>query len=517
MATRRALLAGITGVAGVAAAAALPAMTARALDPVDTKGYFDQIDGTALKVTSNNEASQCWTWAYWMKSYLTMYEAYGPTATGTHYLDRFVAHADAMLAQRDSVRGVTDFRGLSGNVWRNTSPVGFVTLRGPGGEPLLEVRTASRTPRPATCDVTVAAGSEPATFRLTVQNRLGTTITEVVDNLTLDPADSARYAVQVLHDRFPLYQGTSLWVTGRDLRTVRDPADLPVAGTTPVANPSYVWALDSGLLAFPLARFARLVGATPALAAGYGAKAAAYLQAAQDAVLFHEGEYVTVGAGGLYVYAADAPVYFDGQAMPTNQKDAVAGAAAEIARATGDPFWGDRAYRLSVTTRSQFTFGTTPTGSPSVTWPYHNTNSGCYTGYAKSANPADAVSQYVPWYGGNQIAEDLGHAELTLTAAATTLQGGFGYTGSDLQAAANQLTEVLVVGSGSGIGSYPRVDGSGTFNDPGQRHSPGFWLPIAPWDHTVASRVREHFLQHSIGSSPLGTANLVWAMQRWGI
>jgi hypothetical protein len=81
---------------------------------------FDQADqnlnaGDGYKDATNEEAAYGWQEGYVLQSYALMYRAH----QDTYYLDKFVDHADAVLANRDSVRGVSDYRGLSLPVWRN--------------------------------------------------------------------------------------------------------------------------------------------------------------------------------------------------------------------------------------------------------------------------------------------------------------------------------------------------------------------------------------------------------------
>ena len=94
-----------------------------ACEIVDFRALFDQLDqkGGDWYKNYNNEAGYlAFREAYVMQAYLLMYETYRDTC----YLEKFIEHADSVLKQRDSVRGVTDYRGLSLPAWRRTNEPG---------------------------------------------------------------------------------------------------------------------------------------------------------------------------------------------------------------------------------------------------------------------------------------------------------------------------------------------------------------------------------------------------------
>ena len=74
-------------------------------------------DGNWYQGENNDAAYLAWAESYVMMGLAAQFRATGdPTQ-----LDRMTRHLDAVLDQRDSVRGVTDYRGVSGDCWRNTS------------------------------------------------------------------------------------------------------------------------------------------------------------------------------------------------------------------------------------------------------------------------------------------------------------------------------------------------------------------------------------------------------------
>src|SRR5688572_15437781 len=79
---------------------------------------YDGVEGGDWHIGQNNEtATLAWGESYVMMSLASMFRVTGHRM----YLDRLAQHLDAVLEQRDDVRGVADYRGISGACWRNTS------------------------------------------------------------------------------------------------------------------------------------------------------------------------------------------------------------------------------------------------------------------------------------------------------------------------------------------------------------------------------------------------------------
>ncbi|MFI6827147.1 hypothetical protein ACIBG5_08600 [Kribbella sp. NPDC050241] len=138
---------------------------------------------------NENRGAVGWGEAYVLQSYLLMWEAY----RDLYYLDKTIDHADHMLATRDSVRGVTDWRGLSLPAWRIYWPysAGGLALADVLGRPSLRLRTAWTFAE--SLGVTVSAGTNPGTFKITTYHR-DNHVGRTHDNLTMDPT-SADFAV----------------------------------------------------------------------------------------------------------------------------------------------------------------------------------------------------------------------------------------------------------------------------------------------------------------------------------
>lgn len=124
--TRRALLgtavAGTLAAGGTAQALAAPPTPQQARQSTSTtRAAFDAADlafndGEGRADETNEAGLLSWQESYVMLGYVLMYRAH----RDLYYLDKYVSHADRVLANRDSIRAVTDYRGLSLPVWRNS-------------------------------------------------------------------------------------------------------------------------------------------------------------------------------------------------------------------------------------------------------------------------------------------------------------------------------------------------------------------------------------------------------------
>src|SRR5690606_38386072 len=155
---------------------------------------------------------------YVLQAYLLMYEA----VRDRYYLDKAIDHIDHVLANRDSERGFTDWRGLSVPGWRTGDPysAGEVPLTDARGRPTLRLRTARADS--ARTEVSVAAGSTPGTFQVSLHHPVYQ-VSETHDNLTMDP-DSPDYAVTRINAAF---DANAVQTTAKDLRERPDAAGDP--------------------------------------------------------------------------------------------------------------------------------------------------------------------------------------------------------------------------------------------------------------------------------------------------
>ncbi len=79
--------------------------------------YDNVADGAWYMGQDNTSANLAWGESYVMSALAAMFRASGHPM----YLERLAEHVDALLLQRDDALGVSDYRGVSGACWRNTS------------------------------------------------------------------------------------------------------------------------------------------------------------------------------------------------------------------------------------------------------------------------------------------------------------------------------------------------------------------------------------------------------------
>lgn len=114
-----------------------PFSAAQAVSGSEVEQLFKQFDtrnnGNWYKDYNNENGALAWDESYVMRGYLEMYQA----TKDTKYLDKFIVHGDSVLKQRDSERGVKDYRGLSLPAWR-----GGPRYTGNGTYKIFDVHTA---------------------------------------------------------------------------------------------------------------------------------------------------------------------------------------------------------------------------------------------------------------------------------------------------------------------------------------------------------------------------------------
>ncbi|MCX4239675.1 hypothetical protein [Paraliomyxa miuraensis] len=109
--------------------------------------YDNVADGDWYMGQDNTSANLAWGESYVMSALAAMFRA----TRHPMYLERLAAHADAVLQQRDDALGATDYRGVSGACWRNTSyqaggePYCYAVHTGMIVQPMLEFVAALRT------------------------------------------------------------------------------------------------------------------------------------------------------------------------------------------------------------------------------------------------------------------------------------------------------------------------------------------------------------------------------------
>lgn len=450
-----------------------------------SRATFDQFEqafhasGAVGQPTHTNEAGALgWGQSYVMAAFVRMYEAY----QDTHYLDRLVANADQVLAGRDSVRGVTDYRGLSLPAWRNSSyTAGGVTLLDANGKPSLEVRSALTNVNDAVA--TVTAGED--TFTLEVRNPVKNRVSTFPD-LTMETV-----AARILSS-YPQ----------PNMVTVRVLGDAPpVPGATKLAAAPVHFSVHTGMITYPLASFVRIVYNEPRLWRRYKRKADEYLAACRAAADVHEREWVD---SGHFIWPKGMPVPYDGTEQPHNQSLGLGQTYAELAKATGDRVYRERVRKLAAT----FAADLTVDADDAYVWPYWPTFGKLYNGYTK----ADDVSEYTPSYGtpgkGAQQKEDLSHGGIDVEFAALA------FPRTELGRFARTYTKNLATSDNGIATTFLYVDGTGGLAAPGQYLQAPRYMPVAKSDPALFTHARAVYDDHQpgpvTGSTILCVAYLNW-------
>ncbi|GAB3433561.1 hypothetical protein [Flindersiella endophytica] len=449
--------------------------------------------------------------AYVLLALVRMYE----TTKDTVYLDHLIRNADTVLAQRDQERGVADYRGVSGPVWRATGDysAAIATLKDATGKPLLQVRTAQPSVNNrATVEVRQTGGTtQTSPFTLVFRGADGSAVT--ASDLNFNTA-SPRYVFKYVYNN--VYNQTTRWSV-RDVRPDHSNAiGLPVAGTTRLQPAPFVWAVHTGHILYPLASFVRLVYLDAALRANptYSAKADEYLEAAEAGLDFHEREYWINDRGfGAYKLLKGSPVPCDGSNEPHNHINAMAMTMAELYRATGSATWGQRVIQIKNHLRYSMTFV-----NDAYRWPYWPVLSAAYNGWTQTGYTAQDISSFTQTYSPARQAEDLSHAALNLefmTAAYRTGLAGT-FTLTDMQRVSRTYTLNLINGA---TGAHLKVDGTGTAPASYLQQIPR-WIPAAFWNTGVFTHAlavtRAQALQPVMGSVVAGFAYCVWAANGYG-
>jgi hypothetical protein len=478
--------------AALVALAALcgPPPAVAALD-YSTPAAFDALDrgfnrGHGNSLANNDQGALAWGESYVLQAYLLMYQA-------THrrrYLDKFVAQADRVLAQRDSVRGVTDYLGRSLPAWRTANPytVGSVVLPDAAGRPVLELRTTL--PAASHSWVTVGPGTAAGTFRLDLVNDaranqmtspcgpLRPAPTASFDDLTMHRGEPS-YAVDVVN---AAYGSTPMQATAREARPDPMVDDQPAYGTFRFRSLPYVYAVQTGMITYPLVRFVGMVRGRAQLAAvpRYADAADRYLAAAEAAIAIFDPDWrMTADGQGSYAFPRGAPVRFDGADAPLNQSLAMGRTLYELALITGRPDYRAKVAALARSLRGDLAVD--PRGS--FVWTYSWRRSAVYTGWDLADRPSDNTL----WYDGFRSAEDTGHGWIDVSFAAADAVNPMGppvFTAGDMQAFAATFTRNMAAVDATGAPAvWDHVDGTGCVGD-ADAIAPA-WMPLAAWDPGV--------------------------------
>lgn len=414
-----------------------------------------------------------WSQSYVLLGLVRMFERYGDT----HYLDRLVDNIDQVLGVRDSVRGVTDYRGLSLPAWRADHPytTGYATLADSNGRPLLDLREALSYAEDTT--VTVTAGSRADTFSVQLVNTAVNRQVTLTD-LSLDPA-AADYAVSRIYAAAP----GPLQLTAADRRQAPTAGDLPAIGEYPMRTKPVIFAVHTGMITYPIAAFVRIVHSEPTLRRRYQRKAVEYLRACEQAVAVHDWEY---DDRGYLVWPKGQPLAYDGCEQPINQSLALGQTLVELALVTGRP-----SYRRRVTALAKMLTGQlTVDAGDACQWHYWPTGGAIYDGFVKTGTPATDRSIFTPSAGPAKQFEDISHGAIDVEFAARAYRARLGVTAQDMARIARTFTQNVATTDPSGLPAVHTTVAGGAIGAASVAHQAPRWMQAAAWDR----RVRDHCL-----------------------
>lgn len=499
-------------------AAATPAVATR---DYSTKATYDWFVDSLAPVASLPNRSPAdengfWTWyqSAVMRTYPMAYRKWGEPK----YLDKLIVDADLLLSERDSVRGVQDWRGLSLPAWRHAYDytAGSTTTTGDvldtAGQPLLRLRigvTGPRDRRRGTA--TITADATPGRFTIVGVRHSGETTTFA--NLTMDPT-SPDYVVTRLYWADPNVNR----LTALDLR------DTPTAGHQPAPGDytmtaDYTYGLvDTALLVQPLADFANTVltdyrlrrsvmsrrRAGEALMT-YADKADEYISAAEDALAIHDGTWRDNSQGeGWYVIPPEHPSVWAGSDMPHNQNLAMAKAYLQLADATGNSAYLDRSEMLYRRFKNDLTSEDLPGATTAFVWYYNHPEGLFFNGWTRD----DHISNRIPYSNGHKAIEDTSHSTIDIAAVVLAAKHGLIFNAGDMQRFARTFNEKIVSITAAGdIRIWSNVNGTGTLG--GQDNVAGPWARLQPWNQQTYDTALEIYNRDQVLVSRGHTAESV--------
>ena len=446
-------------------------------------------DGGSYGETNDSDGSSesgllAWAESYVMRAYLLMFRAHGDTA----YLDSFVDHTDAVLANRDSVRGVTDYRGESSPAWRADSPftIGRTELEDAQGRATLELRSGLTNGDAGTVTVT----AEGQTFDLVVHNWSQERTTSY-HGLTMDP-DDADYAVdRINREGFRNETPDEGLVTVADLRDDPEEGSVPVTGEFELESPHYVFAVHTGLITLPLVDFAETVLGpdAPEAVADYEPAAERYLEAAERAVAVHDDQWRETDAGeGYYVFEPGSPTLHESVDLPHNQMLALGRSLVGLAALTDDPEYADRARGLART----FGNDVRTNDADAYVWSYYWSDGEVASGWSAD----EARSEYRPWAPGlddpvNERPDDIHYGHIAVEFAARAFDTPAVSEGDDapfravdMERFARTYTENVATPGGDAPGAHEYVNGAGETSGNHELATP-MWTVLTPWEEDV--------------------------------
>lgn len=490
-------------------------------EPFISRATFDAVDqsingGNGNAAMTNAEGALGWGEAYLLNGYVLMYESTGDT----YYLDKIVTHVDQVLQLRDSVRGIKDWRGLSLPGWQSSAhyTINQVDLLDASGRPTLQIRSARTKPANAN-SVIVTAGHVQGTFKIVVTRKesRAEAVIDAYDGLSMEPS-SEGFAPRRINELFLEVNGTHgfrTMTTAKDLRAhVRDAGDPSPGGPFTLKSQAYLYAVQNGMLVFPITRFVRIVLGEARLYSKYKAKADKYLVAVEQVVdLFdHEWRENEETGEGWYVFGKGSPSEHEGAELPHNQYLALARPMLQLATLSPDAGrrarYRDRVIKMGRTFKNDLKRDK----GGAYTWPYFWSKGWGYRGWTA----ADNVSEYHPasvWpsVAGYKAPEDISHGVIDVCFVVEAYKAGLGvFDREDMHRFTRTFLQNVSTRDGAGmVTCNENVVGSG--GKGGKDVIAAGWMPLAMHDRRIYESLRQLYelRRPTLGSSlPMGLGYL---------
>lgn len=440
----------------------------------------------SLGAEDNETGLYAWGESYYLSGLLLMYRAYGDQS----YLDKFEDRVDHVLASTDAARGVTDYTGRSGPCWRTAAnyTAGHGELMLADGAPGIQVRWAGTASSDATATVTRIDGD---TFDLELAHPSSTL---TLTSLSLD-SGSENYVVDAVTDAYTPWER---W-TAIDHRDEHTDGDELAEATVEFEPQFYGFAVHTGMVVLPMARYIRLVHSTPELSARTS-NAARVLRAVRLSMRYHLDE-LRIDEDGFGDFRAEqgAPVPFDGAIQPLNQSHGLGAAFAEMYALTGN-----QRFRTKVEGMLKSLRFSLENRDGAYQWPYWPVHSEMYQGFEIE----DDVSNYTPSFNPNTQWEDISHAAVTLEFIESVHSSGIADMSAERERFAATFTDYVIRSEDQ---LWYRVDGA-TETTPETAVQSARWLMLDDIEPEIREQVVRVFqaeaLEPSQGSHALGIAYL---------
>lgn len=486
--SRRSLLLGGVSAGALLAFGSLPAHGQQARLDFTSPEAFAAAEEAYLSLDAQHNEAGLYAWgeAYYLLGLLTMYETYRDEA----YLDQLESRARHVYASTDRARGVSDYSGRSGPVWRAsgnyTASHGELTLA--SGEPGIQVRWAGTASADARATV-VAAGD--GTFDLELTHPAST---QVLTGLSLDPADP-NYTVDAVN---AVYTTGARW-TAIDHRDAHQPGDELADADLAFAPQFYAFAVHTGQVVYPLSRYVRVVHTTPELA--HRRPFAGRLRLDIEASVRHHYSDLHIDSEGRgdFRWPLGAPVPFDGLMQPLNQSHALGATYAELYHLTGSQRWRDRVEAIL-----KSLYGGLIVDRDAYIWNYWPVHSELFRGYTAD----EQLSTYTPSYSATTSWEDISHAAVTLEFVRAVHESGIADLSAERVRFAATYTQNVIRSSNE---VWFRVNGTADAA-PANAVQSARWLMLSDVEPAIHSHVLSVYeaepLVPSQGSHALGIAYL---------